>query len=173
MFALKKFIHLLVFEGGERTKDEMCLHMFPYYPRMSNLSSCITLNSESAWKSMMNTFSYVQSDLHWYFQKSYIYIHLDQIFQCLNSNNGYTVSNGHLNWQPAGKSSIITLRVLSTLVKEEILSSSLLLPYWSMKIWNLHNVLKENKIKPISLPWRIAIRPFVNKHLLFLHLFLL
>ena len=49
----------LFFKGGEQTKDEMCLHMFLYYPRMNNLSSCITLNSGSVWQSMMNTSSYV------------------------------------------------------------------------------------------------------------------
>ncbi|CAF1097141.1 unnamed protein product [Adineta steineri] len=40
--------------GGERAKDEMCLHMFTYYPRMNDFYSCINANSEKAWKQVMN-----------------------------------------------------------------------------------------------------------------------
>ncbi|CAF1097122.1 unnamed protein product [Adineta steineri] len=40
--------------GGERTKDEMCLHMFTYYPRMNHFYSYINANSEKAWKQVMN-----------------------------------------------------------------------------------------------------------------------
>ncbi|CAF4212369.1 unnamed protein product, partial [Adineta steineri] len=36
--------------GGESTKDEMCLHMFTYYPRMNDFYSCMNANSEKAWK---------------------------------------------------------------------------------------------------------------------------
>ncbi|CAF2155006.1 unnamed protein product [Rotaria magnacalcarata] len=34
--------------GCERTRDEMCLHMFTYYPRMNNFYACITVNDDSA-----------------------------------------------------------------------------------------------------------------------------
>ncbi|CAF3360809.1 unnamed protein product [Rotaria socialis] len=40
--------------GGERTKDEMCLHMATYYPRMDNLYGCMTTNSPDAWLAKMN-----------------------------------------------------------------------------------------------------------------------
>ncbi|CAF4186234.1 unnamed protein product, partial [Adineta steineri] len=40
--------------GGESTKDEMCLHMFIYYPRMNDFYSCMNANSEKAWKQVMN-----------------------------------------------------------------------------------------------------------------------
>ncbi|CAF0997031.1 unnamed protein product [Adineta steineri] len=40
--------------GGERTKDEMCLHMFTYYPRMNNFYGCMNTNSQNAWKQAMN-----------------------------------------------------------------------------------------------------------------------
>jgi len=40
--------------GGERTKDEMCIHMFTYYPRMNNMYGCFMQNSEEAWKKQMN-----------------------------------------------------------------------------------------------------------------------
>ncbi|CAF2078555.1 unnamed protein product [Rotaria magnacalcarata] len=41
--------------GGEKTKDEMCMHVFMYYPRMSNLYICSTINSDEAWKNLMNS----------------------------------------------------------------------------------------------------------------------
>ncbi|CAF5211345.1 unnamed protein product, partial [Rotaria magnacalcarata] len=41
--------------GGERTKDEMCLHMATYYPRMNNLYGCMTLNSPDTWLAKMNS----------------------------------------------------------------------------------------------------------------------
>ncbi|CAF3636010.1 unnamed protein product [Rotaria sp. Silwood1] len=34
-----------LFRGGERTKDEMCLHMMTYYPRMNNMYGCVTTNN--------------------------------------------------------------------------------------------------------------------------------
>ncbi|CAF5011802.1 unnamed protein product, partial [Rotaria socialis] len=43
--------------GGERTKDEMCLHMATYYPRMDNLYGCMTTNSPDAWLAKMNSSS--------------------------------------------------------------------------------------------------------------------
>ncbi|CAF0775985.1 unnamed protein product [Adineta ricciae] len=43
--------------GGERTKDEMCVNMFTYYPRMNDLYACVTLNHDSAWQDVMNTSS--------------------------------------------------------------------------------------------------------------------
>ena len=44
-------------KGGERTRDEMCFHMFTYYPRLSDLYSCVTVNDNSAWRDVMNTSS--------------------------------------------------------------------------------------------------------------------
>ncbi|UJR06551.1 hypothetical protein I4U23_010834 [Adineta vaga] len=43
--------------GGERTKDEMCSHMFAYYPRMNNFYGCYMSNSAEAWQTMMNSSS--------------------------------------------------------------------------------------------------------------------
>ncbi|CAF1402975.1 unnamed protein product, partial [Didymodactylos carnosus] len=40
--------------GGERTKDEMCLHYFLYYPRMKTFPSCLSSNSPEAWTKIMN-----------------------------------------------------------------------------------------------------------------------
>ncbi|CAF4000838.1 unnamed protein product [Rotaria sordida] len=48
--------------GGERTRDEMCLHMFTYYPRMNDLYTCITYNDNSAWKDIMNTSSSINNE---------------------------------------------------------------------------------------------------------------
>lgn len=42
-------------QGGERTKDEMCFHMFTYYPRMNDLYNCVTVIDQSAWQDMLNT----------------------------------------------------------------------------------------------------------------------
>ncbi|CAF1144593.1 unnamed protein product [Adineta ricciae] len=44
----------LTTRGGGRTKDEMCIHGFVYYPRMNNLSMCLTHNDWSAWKRFLN-----------------------------------------------------------------------------------------------------------------------
>ncbi len=41
-------------QGGERTRDEMCLHMFTYYPRMNNLYGCMTANTMEAWQVQLN-----------------------------------------------------------------------------------------------------------------------
>ncbi|CAF3485406.1 unnamed protein product [Rotaria socialis] len=43
--------------GGLRTKDEMCLHIFSYYPRMNNYYSCFTRNDMLAWQTILNTSS--------------------------------------------------------------------------------------------------------------------
>ncbi|CAF2134802.1 unnamed protein product [Rotaria magnacalcarata] len=59
--------------GGERTKDEMCLHFFTYYPRIDNFSGCFTMNTIEWWQKMMNStskFDYQQTkqwllDLKW------------------------------------------------------------------------------------------------------------
>ncbi|CAF3197010.1 unnamed protein product [Rotaria socialis] len=59
--------------GGERTKDEMCLHFFTYYPRIDNFSACFTMNTIEWWQKMMNStseFDYQQTkqwllDLKW------------------------------------------------------------------------------------------------------------
>ncbi|CAF1123173.1 unnamed protein product [Adineta ricciae] len=40
--------------GGEKTKNEMCLNMFTYYPRMNDMYMCATVNHPSAWKKQMN-----------------------------------------------------------------------------------------------------------------------
>jgi len=41
--------------GGEKSKDEMCLNMFIYYPRMNDFYTCRTLNAYSSWQTMLNT----------------------------------------------------------------------------------------------------------------------
>ncbi|UJR07225.1 hypothetical protein I4U23_011513 [Adineta vaga] len=43
--------------GGEKTKEEMCLHMFTYYPRMNDMYMCGSINHPSAWQKMMNVSS--------------------------------------------------------------------------------------------------------------------
>ncbi|CAF4394289.1 unnamed protein product [Rotaria sp. Silwood2] len=48
--------------GGESTRDEMCLHMFTYYPRMNDLYMCIASNDKSAWKDIMNTSSSINDE---------------------------------------------------------------------------------------------------------------
>ncbi|CAM4934262.1 unnamed protein product [Rotaria socialis] len=40
--------------GCERTRDEMCLHMFTYYPRMNDFYACLAVNDDSVWSAMMN-----------------------------------------------------------------------------------------------------------------------
>ncbi|CAF3720050.1 unnamed protein product, partial [Rotaria sp. Silwood1] len=40
--------------GGEATRNEMCLHMFTYYPRMNNLHLCSMTNSMEAWAQVTN-----------------------------------------------------------------------------------------------------------------------
>ncbi|CAF1944661.1 unnamed protein product [Rotaria magnacalcarata] len=40
--------------GGEATRNEMCLHMFTYYPRMNNLHVCSMTNSREAWAQVTN-----------------------------------------------------------------------------------------------------------------------
>ncbi|CAF1194209.1 unnamed protein product [Rotaria sp. Silwood1] len=40
--------------GGEATRNEMCLHMFTYYPRMNNLHLCLMTNSMEAWAQVTN-----------------------------------------------------------------------------------------------------------------------
>ncbi|CAF4783786.1 unnamed protein product [Rotaria socialis] len=41
--------------GGEKTKNEMCMHMFMYYPRMKNFYGCSTINSLESWSKLMNS----------------------------------------------------------------------------------------------------------------------
>ncbi|CAF3332219.1 unnamed protein product [Rotaria socialis] len=43
--------------GGERTKDEMCSHIFTYYPRINDLSECFTSNHPDAWQAVSNRVS--------------------------------------------------------------------------------------------------------------------
>ncbi|CAF3053826.1 unnamed protein product [Rotaria sp. Silwood2] len=40
--------------GGESVHDEMCLHIFTYYPRMNNTSICLNRISFSSWQMLMN-----------------------------------------------------------------------------------------------------------------------
>ncbi|CAF0955087.1 unnamed protein product [Adineta ricciae] len=60
--------------GGERTQDEMCLHMFTYYPRMKNMYGCMMLIPDAIWAQKMNisqeSFDYLKLkkwlvDLQW------------------------------------------------------------------------------------------------------------
>ncbi|CAF1351319.1 unnamed protein product [Adineta steineri] len=39
--------------GGESTTNEMCLHMFTYYPRVNNLYGCITVLSPTSWANFL------------------------------------------------------------------------------------------------------------------------
>jgi len=57
-FFVKKKKHLFS-KGGERTKDEMCLHMFTYYPRMNNLYSCMTLHTAKTFETVLNLTEFV------------------------------------------------------------------------------------------------------------------
>ncbi|CAF0896019.1 unnamed protein product [Adineta steineri] len=59
--------------GGERTRDEMCLHMFTYYPRMNDLYTCVTINDKSAWQDIMNTSSSIDNKIikEWFLAKTW------------------------------------------------------------------------------------------------------
>ncbi|CAF0807769.1 unnamed protein product [Adineta ricciae] len=39
--------------GGERTVDEMCLHMFTYFPRMENMSLCLSFIYSGSWANFL------------------------------------------------------------------------------------------------------------------------
>ncbi|CAF1258772.1 unnamed protein product, partial [Rotaria sordida] len=41
--------------GGEKTREEMCLHFFTYYPRMDDLSVCYTMNTVQSLQDMINS----------------------------------------------------------------------------------------------------------------------
>ncbi|CAF4086085.1 unnamed protein product, partial [Rotaria sp. Silwood1] len=43
--------------GGQRTKDEMCSHTFTYYPRINNLFLCASMQSFSAWQTVIDNSS--------------------------------------------------------------------------------------------------------------------
>ncbi|CAF3637859.1 unnamed protein product [Rotaria sp. Silwood1] len=60
--------------GGERTKDEMCMHTFMYYPRINNLFLCRTENDLSSWRNFLNNsseiddllkFKYLLTNIKW------------------------------------------------------------------------------------------------------------
>jgi hypothetical protein len=57
--VFSRFVFLADFQGGEKSKDEMCLNMFMYYPRMNDFYTCRTLNAYSSWQTMLNTSEYV------------------------------------------------------------------------------------------------------------------
>jgi len=40
--------------GGEATRDEMCLHMFTYYPRMKDMYGCIMFSPMEEWQTLLN-----------------------------------------------------------------------------------------------------------------------
>ncbi|CAF3621444.1 unnamed protein product [Rotaria sp. Silwood1] len=40
--------------GGESVHDEMCLHIFTYYPRMNDTSICLNMISIFSWQKLMN-----------------------------------------------------------------------------------------------------------------------
>ena len=44
-----------VFQGGESTKEEMCLHMLSYYPRMPNMYMCLSNIPQPAWTAVVNS----------------------------------------------------------------------------------------------------------------------
>ncbi|CAF4698142.1 unnamed protein product [Rotaria socialis] len=48
--------------GCERTRDEMCLHMFTYYPRMNDFYACLAVNYDSVWSAMMNKTASVNNE---------------------------------------------------------------------------------------------------------------
>ncbi|CAF4119878.1 unnamed protein product, partial [Rotaria sordida] len=41
--------------GGEKTREEMCLHFFTYYPRMDDLSVCYTMNTVQSLQDIINS----------------------------------------------------------------------------------------------------------------------
>jgi len=49
------FVLKFILKGGEETSDEMCLHIFAYYPRINGTSGCLTMNSYFSWQSLMGT----------------------------------------------------------------------------------------------------------------------
>ncbi|UJR36615.1 hypothetical protein I4U23_029335, partial [Adineta vaga] len=40
--------------GGRRIDQEMCIHLFTYYPRMTNLQSCASIINPSSWQNITN-----------------------------------------------------------------------------------------------------------------------
>ncbi|CAF1140454.1 unnamed protein product [Rotaria sp. Silwood1] len=68
--------------GGKSTKDEMCLHVMKYYPRMNNMYVCLMMNSPQIWKSMMNISSLVY--LHRQLVLAFINVYLDRLSTILN-----------------------------------------------------------------------------------------
>ncbi|CAF1558759.1 unnamed protein product [Didymodactylos carnosus] len=50
---------------GERTKDEMCSHVFPCYPRIKNVYNCLTEIVRSNWPAMyMKLIQYFNWNIH-------------------------------------------------------------------------------------------------------------
>ncbi|CAF3878929.1 unnamed protein product [Rotaria sp. Silwood2] len=50
------------YAGGLQTKDEMCVQILAYYPRMKNLSICISIQSPSALQTMTNNVTFTDMD---------------------------------------------------------------------------------------------------------------
>ncbi len=59
--------YLFFSKGGQRTKDEMCLHMFTYYPRMDDMYLCGSINDPSEWVKKMNVSTYVSDYINYIF----------------------------------------------------------------------------------------------------------
>ncbi|CAF4071354.1 unnamed protein product, partial [Adineta steineri] len=56
-FVVDSYCTSTATRGGERTKEEMCLHTFAYYPRMDDLSACFTMNTAESFQDMMYSLS--------------------------------------------------------------------------------------------------------------------
>ncbi|CAF3997847.1 unnamed protein product [Adineta steineri] len=56
-FVVDSYCPSTATRGGERTKEEMCLHTFAYYPRMDDLSACFTMNTAESFQNMMYSLS--------------------------------------------------------------------------------------------------------------------
>jgi len=56
------FVHLISFsaKGGASTTNEMCLHMFTYFPRIDNLYMCGMMIDYPAWQKIMQISTYVK-----------------------------------------------------------------------------------------------------------------
>lgn len=78
-------------QGGERTRDEMCLHMFIYYPRMDRVHACISRNYGTAWGSVLKNISWDSRKLR-IFTETFVVVLVLMPIITLNSSE---MSAGH------------------------------------------------------------------------------
>ncbi|CAF3656855.1 unnamed protein product [Rotaria sp. Silwood1] len=53
-FVIDSYCPAIATKGGESTRDEMCIQILTYYPRMKDNYMCLTINTHSEWTALMN-----------------------------------------------------------------------------------------------------------------------